>query len=84
MLSPIFPSDAHTHTHHAAPVVGLIHDLGKLLNVLWGEPQWAVVGDTFPTGCKFSEKNVFPEAFASNADAAHAVIVAILSVSSCS
>ncbi|NXX35191.1 MIOX oxygenase, partial [Nicator chloris] len=32
-------------------LVGLLHDLGKVL-VLFGEPQWAVVGDTFPVGCK--------------------------------
>ena len=48
-------------------LVGLIHDLGKVL-CLWGEPQWAVVGDTFPTGCAFSEKVVFPEFFADNPD----------------
>src|SRR5687767_14181856 len=30
-------------------VTGLIHDLGKVL-CLSGEPQWAVVGDTFPVG----------------------------------
>jgi inositol oxygenase len=45
----------------------LIHDLGKIL-CLWGEPQWAVVGDTFPVGCAYSEKVVFPEFFALNAD----------------
>jgi inositol oxygenase len=45
----------------------LIHDLGKIL-CLWGEPQWAVVGDTFPLGCRFSEKVVFPEFFVENAD----------------
>ena len=28
-------------------LTGLIHDLGKIL-CLFGEPQWAVVGDTFP------------------------------------
>ena len=39
-------------------LAGLIHDLGKVL-CLYGEPQWAVVGDTFPVGCKFSEKIVF-------------------------
>ena len=48
-------------------LTGLIHDLGKLL-CLWGEPQWAVVGDTFPVGCRFSEQIVFPELFAANAD----------------
>ncbi len=46
---------------------GLIHDLGKIL-CLFGEPQWAVVGDTFPVGCKFSDKIVFPEFFAENPD----------------
>jgi len=31
-------------------LVGLMHDMGKVL-CLFGEPQWAVVGDTFPVGC---------------------------------
>jgi inositol oxygenase len=48
-------------------VTGLIHDLGKIL-CLFGEPQWAVVGDTFPVGCRYSEKIVFPEFFADNPD----------------
>ncbi len=48
-------------------LTGLVHDLGKIL-CLWGEPQWAVVGDTFPLGCKFSEKVVYTELFAANAD----------------
>lgn len=48
-------------------LTGLIHDLGKIL-CLWGEPQWAVVGDTFATGCAYSPKNVFPEFFADNPD----------------
>jgi len=26
-----------------------------------GFPQEFVVGDTFPVGCRFQEKNVFPE-----------------------
>src|SRR6187200_2566939 len=46
---------------------GLIHDLGKIL-CLYGEPQWAVVGDTFPVGCKFSDRIVYPEFFESNSD----------------
>jgi inositol oxygenase len=49
-------------------LAGLIHDLGKIL-CLYGEPQWAVVGDTFPVGCAFSDKVVFPEFFAGNPDA---------------
>ena len=48
-------------------VTGLIHDLGKIL-CLYGEPQWAVVGDTFPVGCRYSDKIVFPEFFAENPD----------------
>jgi inositol oxygenase len=48
-------------------LVGLIHDLGKIL-CLFGEEQWAVVGDTFPLGCRFSDKIVFHEFFAGNPD----------------
>ena len=48
-------------------LTGLIHDLGKIL-CLFGEPQWAVVGDTYPLGCRFSEKIVYPEFFADNPD----------------
>jgi inositol oxygenase len=48
-------------------VTGLIHDLGKML-CTFGEPQWAVVGDTFPVGCAFSEKIVYHELFAGNPD----------------
>ena len=32
------------------------------------EPQWAAVGDTFPVGCAFSKKCVFPEFFEHNPD----------------
>ncbi len=48
-------------------LAGLIHDLGKIL-CLWDEPQWAVVGDTFPVGCQYSPKIVFYEAFQDNPD----------------
>ncbi len=48
-------------------LAGFVHDLGKIL-CLWGEPQWAVVGDTFPTGCRYSDKIVFPQYFADNPD----------------
>jgi len=48
-------------------LTGFIHDLGKVL-CLYGEPQWAVVGDTFPVGCAYSDKIVFPEYFAANPD----------------
>jgi inositol oxygenase len=46
---------------------GFIHDLGKVL-CKFGEPQWAVVGDTFPVGCAYSDKVVFPEFFVNNPD----------------
>jgi inositol oxygenase len=48
-------------------LMGFMHDLGKVL-CLFGEPQWAVVGDTFPVGCKHSDKIVYPEFFAANPD----------------
>lgn len=48
-------------------LTGFLHDLGKVL-CLFGEPQWAVVGDTFPVGCKFSDKIVYPEFFKDNPD----------------
>ena len=50
-------------------LAGFVHDLGKVL-CLYGEPQWAVVGDTFPVGCAWSDKIVFPEYFAANPDRA--------------
>ncbi|XP_068959028.1 inositol oxygenase isoform X1 [Petaurus breviceps papuanus] len=39
-------------------LVGLLHDLGKIL-VMAGEPQWSVVGDTFPVGCRPQKSVVF-------------------------
>jgi inositol oxygenase len=53
-------------------LVGLIHDMGKVL-CLFGEPQWAVVGDTFPVGCAHSDKVVYPEFFKLNGDHTHGV-----------
>jgi inositol oxygenase len=49
-------------------LTGLIHDLGKVLSI-YGEPQWAVVGDTFPVGCRYSDSVVFADFFSSNPDA---------------
>jgi inositol oxygenase len=48
-------------------LTGLMHDMGKVL-CLFGEPQWAVVGDTFPVGCAYSDKIVYPEFFKQNPD----------------
>lgn len=48
-------------------LIALVHDLGKVL-CLFDEPQWAVVGDTFPLGCAFSEEIIFSEFFHANPD----------------
>ena len=48
-------------------LTGLIHDLGKML-ISYGEPQWAIVGDTFPVGCAYSDLVVFPSYFENNPD----------------
>ena len=48
-------------------LTGFLHDLGKVL-CLFGEPQWCVVGDTFPVGCAHSDKIVYPEFFKDNPD----------------
>jgi len=48
-------------------LTGFLHDLGKVL-CLYGEPQWAVVGDTFPVGCAWSDQIVYHEYFTANPD----------------
>ena len=48
-------------------LTGFLHDVGKVL-CLFGEPQWAVVGDTFPVGCSFSNSIVHSEYFSLNPD----------------
>ncbi len=48
-------------------LVGLIHDLGKIL-CTFGEPQWAVVGNSFPLGCRFAREVVCSEYFRLNPD----------------
>jgi len=50
-------------------LVALVHDLGKVM-ALWGAEQWAVVGDTYPVGCKPADSCVFVETFADNPDMA--------------
>jgi len=55
-------------------LVGLIHDLGKLVLFFDGaQGQWDVVGDTFPVGCRFDERCIYPETFAANPDSRDAV-----------
>ncbi len=54
-------------------LMGFLHDLGKVLHhpKMHNLPQWAVVGDTFPVGCAFSEQCVYPEYFQENPDYQH-------------
>lgn len=57
-----FPDDDWLH------LTGLIHDLGKVM-AFYGEPQWAVVGDTFPVGCLWSDNIVYRDtSFVGNVD----------------
>ncbi|RZC51521.1 hypothetical protein C5167_019943 [Papaver somniferum] len=51
-------------------LTALIHDLGKvLLHPAFGhQPQWSVVGDTFPLGCAFDENIVHHQYFKENPD----------------
>ncbi|KAH9801134.1 Inositol oxygenase 1 [Citrus sinensis] len=51
-------------------LTALIHDLGKvLLHPAFGEePQWCVVGDTFPLGCAFDNNIVHHQFFKENPD----------------
>ena len=39
-------------------LIGLIHDLGKVL-FTFGEPDYAVVGDTYVVGCKLPKTMVY-------------------------
>jgi inositol oxygenase len=48
-------------------LVGLIHDAGKVL-ALFGQPQFATVGDTFPVGCAMAEAHTFSRFYPLNPD----------------
>jgi len=55
-------------------LIGILHDLGKIIALPEiGQEQWATVGDTFPVGCKFSDKIVYYEFFKNNADFSHPI-----------
>ncbi|XP_052170436.1 inositol oxygenase 1-like [Diospyros lotus] len=56
-------------------LTALVHDLGKvLLHPKFGaEPQWCVVGDTYPLGCAFDESIVYYKYFEENPDFKHPV-----------
>ncbi|KAI0880708.1 DUF706-domain-containing protein [Annulohypoxylon maeteangense] len=49
-------------------LTGLIHDLGKLLYFYGSQGQWDVVGDTFPVGCAFDKRIIYPDTFKNNPD----------------
>lgn len=51
-------------------LLGFLHDLGKVLAhpKMHNLAQWSVVGDTFPVGCAFDQKCVFPQFFIENPD----------------
>ncbi len=54
-------------------LTGLIHDLGKVM-AFYGEPQWSVVGDTFPVGCAVQRSVVYSDwSFKDNGDTRHKV-----------
>lgn len=53
-------------------LVGLIHDLGKVM-AFYGQPQWSTVGDTYVVGCAPAPCIVFPETFKDCPDQAHPV-----------
>jgi len=67
-IREMWPGEEYDWFH----LIGLLHDMGKVM-ALWGEPQWCVVGDTYPVGCKHSDKIVFPEFFTANPDSSHPV-----------
>ncbi|MCJ1229327.1 hypothetical protein MMC12_005992 [Toensbergia leucococca] len=52
-------------------LTGLIHDLGKLLFFFDARGQWDVVGDTFPVGCAFDRRIIYPDTFKGNPDHDH-------------
>jgi len=64
-----YPGEEYDWFH----LTGFIHDLGKVLThpEFYNEPQWAVVGDTFPVGCAFSPSVIFYDYFKENPDYNH-------------
>ena len=48
-------------------VVGLIHDVGKIL-FKFNEQNWCVVGDTYVVGCQFPKSIVFYDSMKNNPD----------------
>lgn len=51
----------------ALQVCSLIHDVGKIL-YSFGEPNWAIVGDTFVVGCAYPRSVIFYKTLLDNPD----------------
>ena len=54
-------------TNTELQITGLIHDIGKVL-FTYGEPNWAIVGDTYVVGCEFPKSIVYSETLKDNPD----------------
>ena len=48
-------------------IIGLIHDLGKIL-FLFNEENWSIVGDTYVLGCEFPKSIVYYELLKNSPD----------------
>ena len=72
---------SHIESWDWLPLVGFIHDLGKILAMadFWPDgkkiPQYEIVGDTFPLGAAFSSRNIFYQKgfYKHNPDFGHSV-----------
>jgi len=66
-----YPGEEYDWFH----LTGFIHDLGKILAhpKFAGDPQFCVVGDTFPVGLAYEKKVVFHDYFKENPDFTHPV-----------
>ena len=54
-------------TNYEYQLCGLIHDVGKLLYT-FGEPDWAIVGDTFVVGAEYGKALVYGNLLKNNTD----------------
>jgi len=73
-----YPGEEYDWFH----LTGFIHDLGKLLAhpEIFNQPQWAVVGDTYPLGCAFDKRIIFHSFFDANPDSQNAAYSTSLGV----
>ena len=55
-------------TDESLQVVGLVHDLGKIMIPLYDIKDYLAVGDTYPLGLAFSDKIIYYPFFESNPD----------------